>query len=107
MAKCYCEIGYGIDTEVTPGVYKKLLTKKMYYAEILRNNRNLNSSDTVNDGINISNSFSIVADPFATDNIYNMLYIVYMGVKWKISTVDIQYPRLILNVGGVYNGEQA
>ena len=107
MAKCYCEIGYGIDEETVPGVWRKSLIKKMYYANIIRNNRSLSSSDKINDDININNSFSILSDPFAVDNIHNMLYIEYMGIKWKISTVDIEFPRLILNVGGVYNGEQA
>ena len=32
-----------------------------------------------------------------------MRYVEFMGAKWKISSVEVQYPRLILTVGGVYN----
>lgn len=52
---------------------------------------------------NVSNEFSIVADPFAYANFHSMRFIEYMGAKWKISNVEVQYPRLILTVGGVYN----
>jgi len=30
-----------------------------------------------------------------------------MDSLWKVTAVDVQYPRLILSIGGVYNGEQA
>ena len=61
------------------------------------------SSDNLNDNLNVSNEFSIVADPFAYANFHSMRFIEYMGAKWKISNVEVQYPRLILTVGGVYN----
>ena len=60
-------------------------------------------SFSINDNLNISNEFSIIADPFAYENFQNMRYIVFMGAKWKITSVEVQYPRLILTVGGVYN----
>ena len=59
--------------------------------------------DKLNDDVNISNEISIVADPFAYQNFHAMRYVEFMGAKWKISSVEVQYPRLILTVGGVYN----
>ena len=26
-----------------------------------------------------------------------------MGAKWKITDVEVQYPRLLLTIGGLYN----
>ena len=46
---------------------------------------------------------SIIADPFAYQNFHAMRYIEWMGAKWKITKVNVQSPRLILSVGGVYN----
>lgn len=60
----------------------------------------------MNDDINVSNEISILADPYANQNFHAMRYVEFMGAKWKISGVEVQYPRLILSVGGVYNGEQ-
>lgn len=66
--------------------------------------RQLQSGETLNDDINIANEISIVADPFARKNFHKMRYVAYMGAKWKISKVEVGYPRLILTIGGLYNG---
>lgn len=105
MAKFYGEIGYGKTTETKPGVWTERITKKMYYGEVTRNTRRLQSSDQLNDNINISNEISIISDPFANENFHSMRYVVFMGTKWKISNVDVQYPRLVLTLGGIYNGK--
>lgn len=104
MAKVYCKIGYAPSfVQTAPGVWTEKLVVKNYYAELIRNTRHLESSGQINDNINISNRFSIVADPYARENFHTMLWIEYMGSKWKIVDVDVQYPRLILMVGGLYN----
>ena len=63
----------------------------------------MTTTETLFGILNVSNEFSIVADPFAYANFHSMRFIEYMGAKWKISNVEVQYPRLILTVGGVYN----
>lgn len=105
MAKFYGEIGYSIQEETAPGVWEPTITTREYYGDTLVNIRNLQSSENLNDNINISNEISIVADPFAYDNFHNMLYVKYMGAKWKVRKVEVKYPRLILQIGGVYNGK--
>lgn len=104
MAKFCGIIGYGITKEDPPGVWNDVIIEKKYYGDIVRNNRRLQSGDKVNDNINISNQISIISDPYANENFHAMRYIKFMGTAWKITTVEVQYPRLILDVGGVYNG---
>ena len=104
MAKFFGTIGYAETVETTPDGWKEQITEREYYGDFLRNVRRLQSSGNVNDDINIANEISIVADPYARDNFHKMRYISYMGAKWKISGVEVQYPRLILTTGGVYNG---
>lgn len=106
MAKYYGKIGYAISEEVKPGVWKKRITEREYFGDVNRNTRRLQSSGNLNDNIIVSNEISIVADPFANENFHSMLYVEFMGAKWKISNVEVQYPRLILTIGEVYNGEQ-
>ena len=103
MAKFYGEIGFGTSIETSPGVYEDQVTTRNYYGDLIKNTRRLESSGSVNDDINISNQISIVADPYANENFYAMRYVKFMGTKWKISDVEVQYPRLILTIGGVYN----
>lgn len=104
MAKFYGEIGFAILTKNSPGVYDEDILERNYYGDILRNSRRLQSTDNVNPNINISNEISIIADPYANENFHAMRYVKFMGTKWKITNVEVNYPRLILTIGDVYNG---
>lgn len=104
MAKFYGAIGYAKTVETMPGVWTEQITERDYYGDVIRNSRRLQSSDKVNDDININNQISIVADPYAINNFHSMRYAEFMGAKWKISDVEVQYPRLLLTLGGLYNG---
>lgn len=103
MAKYYGAIGYAETVETKPGVWKEQITERMYYGDLLRNTSRFQNADKLNDDINVSNEISIVADPYANQNFHLMRYIEYMGAKWKIANVEVQYPRLRLTIGGVYN----
>lgn len=103
MAKFYGEIGYGQSEETSPGVYTDTIITRNYSGDTIKNNRRLQSSDSLNDNINISNEISILADPFANNNFHSMRYVKFMGSKWKITNVDVQSPRLVLTIGGVFN----
>ena len=103
MAKYYGSIGYAASEETAPGVWEETITERNYYGDILRNSRSLTGNDKVNSDINISNEISIVSDSYASENIYAMRYITLAGCKWKIESVEIQYPRLILSIGGLYH----
>lgn len=104
MAKFYGSIGYAEQKETNPGVWEEEITERSYFGDLIRNARRLESSNSTNDDININNEISIVADQFAYQNFHKMRYVVFMGAKWKISNVEVQHPRLILTIGGVYNG---
>lgn len=105
MAKWYGVIGYAETVETKPGIWEEQITERNYYGDLYRNSRRLQSTDKVNDDINISNQLSIVADPYAINNFYSMRYAEFSGAKWKITDVEVQYPRLILTLGGVWNGQ--
>lgn len=79
----------------------------MYAGDILQNNRRVNQGESTNDNLDVSNRLSILADPYALNHFHTIKYVKWLGAAWKITTVDVQYPRLILTIGGVYNGETA
>lgn len=101
--KWYGSIGFAELKETTPGVWAPQITEHNYRGDLVRNTRRLQSTDQVNDDININNQISIVADPYANMNFHTIKYATFMGTKWKVSDVEVQYPRLILSLGGVYN----
>ena len=105
MNKWFGKVGYANTSEVRPGVWKDIITEREYFGDVIRNSKQTENSGEVIDNIAVTVSISIVADPFAYENFHTIKYIVYMGSKWKVKTVDPQYPRLVLSLGGLYNGE--
>ena len=104
MSKWYGKIGYAEMVETEPGLWVEEIKERSYYGDTYRNTRLLQNSGDINDNINIGNQISIVADPYANHNFHTMRYAEFMGSKWKITNVEVQYPRLILTIGGIYNG---
>lgn len=104
MAKYYGEIGYGEETMVRPGVYNMVITPRMTSGDMNRVISRSQNSDHVIDNLTLSNELSIIADPFASHNFHSIKYVKYMGTKWKVTSVEVQFPNLILSLGGVYNG---
>lgn len=103
MAKFFGKIGYAETKQTKPGVWAEEMTEREYFGDLIRNTRRLQTSGNLNDNITVANEISIVADPFANQNFHAMRYVEFMGAKWKISNVEVQYPRLILTLGDVYN----
>lgn len=103
MAKFYGVIGYAETTETAPGVWTEVITERNYSGDVIRNTRRLQSSENLNDDLVINNIISIIADPYAYQNFHAMRYVYWMGVFWKITSVEVQRPRLLLTIGGVYN----
>ena len=103
MAKWFGVLGYAETVETAPDVWEETIVEHSYYGDVIKNSRKLQASGYLNDDINIANEISILSDPYANLNFHNMRYAVYLGTKWKVTNVGVQYPRLILSLGGVYN----
>lgn len=107
MARYYGRIGYAETVETSPGVWTEVLTERHYYGDVLRNSRRWENGESLNDNLVISNSISIVADDYAYQHLAFIRYVEWMGNLWKPSSVEVQRPRIILQIGGVYNGDTA
>ncbi len=104
MAKFYGEIGYSTgQVETEPGVWSNNIVKRNYYGDVIKNIIKEQSGEYLNSNVILNNRISIIADPFAYENFHAMKYIKWMGSLWKIVNIEVQRPRLILTIGGVYN----
>jgi len=107
MAKFYGEIGYAVEmVESSPGIWQEHIVLRPYSGDVLRNTSKTQPGENLNDNLTIDNRLSIVADPFAYEKFHAMRYVKWMGALWKITAVEVQRPRLILTIGGVYNEQQ-
>lgn len=108
MARFYGSVGYAeANIETAPSVFQDDVVERSYFGDVIRDNRKQTVGDTVNPDISLQNSISIVADAYAYEHFYQIRYVMWNGVAWIVTDVEVQRPRLILRVGGVYNGETA
>lgn len=104
MTKFRGNVGFTHTEETAPGVWTPIETVRPYYIEASRNSRRYETGESTNDNLLVTSNLSLIADPFALNHISGLKWVEYCGVKWRVSTVDIAYPRLTLTLGGVYNG---
>ncbi len=106
MAKFYGSVGYGIsrETPTDSGIWVDDMVEYEYFGDVLRISRELREGESLNNGIFVQNSISIVADQFANENFSAIRYVRWSGTLWTVSKVEVQSPRLILSLGSVYNG---
>ena len=103
MPKCSGVIGYALAGETQPGVWTEGITEKKYIGEIVKDSRRIVDQGEINGSINISNNISIISNRFMLDNMEYMRYLTFNKSKWKISSVEIKPPRIIITLGGLYN----
>ena len=107
MAKFHGEIGYGESVESVPGVWRDTIVERKYNGDVIKNTRTLRQGEPINDDLSVGNSISIVADAYANDHFFAIRYVKWAGTRWTVPEVTVESPRLLLRLGGVYNGPTA
>lgn len=107
MAKFFGIIGY-IETEETrPSVWESVVTERKYYGDLERYIKRYSNGTKVNDDLTLNATVSIVADPYLLSHYGMIRFVVIDNIAWKVESVEPNYPRFSLIVGGVYNGPRA
>lgn len=103
MAKYYGHIGFAtpVNNE-NPGVTFDKIIERSYFGELTRNAKRVQAGDTINNDLSLSNQISFILDPYLEKNFYNIRYLTYMGAKWKVTKVEVRYPRIFIDIGGLY-----
>ena len=107
MAKFHGQVGFGETVEETPGVYADAIVEHLYFGDIIQNRRTLRQDENLNPDLTIGNSISIVANAYASEHFFAIKYVKWAGEVWTVTDVEVQSPRLILQLGEVYNGPTA
>lgn len=107
MAKYSGRVGYGVQEETAPGVWRDVITEKQYMGDVVRDTKSSLEGENLHHDVSVGNAISIVADAYANEHIFAMRYVEWMGTLWIVREVENQSPRLLLRLGGVYNGPVA
>lgn len=102
------KVGFEETKETVPGIWEPVISYRDYIGDVNRNQRRWQEQqNTINDNLNISNEISILADDYMLENLGSMKCVEYGGSNWKVSWINVQYPRVILTLGDLYNEEMA
>ena len=101
----YGKIGYWDTVEVKPGLFENQMIYKKYKGDVPRNYKRNQDGSKVNSDLSVNNQISIVADPYARDHFFKIKCVEWQGALWKVSSVEVQWPRLILEIGGLLDEE--
>ena len=103
--KFYGKLGYVATVEVTAGRYEEQVIKEQSgVGDVLVLSRRLQSTDQQNDDLELGNEISVLIDPFAAEHFHELRYVLWQGVRWRATKVTVEWPRLRISLGGVYNG---
>jgi hypothetical protein len=103
--KFFGKVGYGTAGETQNGTWVDKITERSYYGDVEKDARRLVSGERLNDDITVSNNIRIIADPYALEHFHAIKYVEWAGALYKVTDVEVQSPRLLLRLGGVYNGQ--
>lgn len=107
MAKYYGNVGYVEYVETSPGICIEKIVERPYYGDLIRDISRWESTENLTDDVKLNNEVSIVADPYALDNYFNIRYITLNNSKWKVTAITVNFPRIVLNMGGLYHEQKA
>ena len=97
-------VGFVRSVETAPGVWDDVVTLRNHYGDVVRDTRTWTQGEKVNPDLRVGQSISIVVDDFAIENVSQIKFVSWAGVLWTVVEVELQRPRLLLRLGGEYNG---
>ena len=100
--KWYGEIGFNEIVEEEPGVWVPKVQPRDFYGDVLRNFFKEQQANEINADLHISNKLSVVADQYLQNNFHKIAYVTFSGAKWKVTDVEVNFPRLTLTLGSLY-----
>lgn len=106
MNRCHGMIGFSNQIEIRPGVWDEMIVERHYYYSIERNARRYDNEQRVLDTLHLTNRISLISDSYLLEKLYAMRYVIIEGIRWKVTEIEIQRPRIFLTLGGVYNGPE-
>lgn len=109
MTKFYGPIGFVVskETKEGSGIWEDVAIERNYRGDVVRNYSKWDNGEHLHSNLNISNTISIISDPYASAKLFSIRYVKWLGGYWSVTNIDVQPPRLILSIGGVYNGPTA
>lgn len=110
MSKFTGLVGFITQEESIPGVWSPIENSKKMRGDLISssatngNGSRIADSGKVNDDVSLNHRVSLLGDYYTFNNYLNIKWIQIGGRKLEVSSIELQRPRVILTVGGLWNG---
>lgn len=102
--KFYGNIGFGESVDLGDGVWDLKVTERLFRGDVIRNSQASRAGDKVLNDLTVGNSISVISNDYMLNHLSAIKYVVWKGVRWIVVDITFEPPRLVLRLGGVYNG---
>ncbi|MBP3826295.1 MAG: hypothetical protein ILA11_11260 [Butyrivibrio sp.] len=99
------KVGFTEEIKEGVSVYRNEIVERKYFGEVLSLSHKDQSDKSINKDFTISNRISLISDPFGMRNFHKICYATLGDVKWRVDSVEVAYPRLILSLSSLYKEE--
>ena len=110
MARFHGKVGFEeAQREEEPGIWiPDRMLERPYFGDIKQSKKRWESSpDGSNDNLVLDNRISIVCDAYMAEHWPSIKYVLWNNEYWKVLSAEIKRPRILLTIGGVWNGDKA
>lgn len=107
MTRYSGDVGFVGESQESPpdsGVWVDPIVQRHYFGDVDRNTRRLVFGESINGNVSVGNSIRIHADGYALEHYLEIKYAFWNGHAWCVDDVEVARPRLVLMLGGLYNG---
>lgn len=102
MSRFSGKLGFVITRETEEGVWLEDVVEISVKGTIrslwVRNNNNA----SVNTDLRLTDEISVLMDTKIKTHLETLKYVVWKGSKWEVQSIGVNYPRLTINLGGLY-----
>lgn len=102
MSRFSGKLGFVLTRETEEGVWLEDVVELPVKGTI----RNLyvrnDNSSSANTNLRLTNEISILMDTKTKFYLETLKYVVWKGSKWEVQSISVNYPRLTINLGGLY-----
>lgn len=102
MSRFSGKLGFVMTRETEEGVWfedvVEIPVKGTIRSLWVRNDNNA----SVNTDLRLTNEISVLMDTKIKTHLETLKYVVWKGSKWEVQSIGVNYPRLTINLGGLY-----
>ena len=102
MSRFSGKLGFVMTRETEEGVWLEdkieIPVKGTIRSLYVRNDNN----SSVNSNLRLTNEVSVLMNSKITTYLETLKYVVWKGSKWEVQSIGVNYPRLTINLGGLY-----